>query len=235
LTRRADPAPPLQSARHITPGQLARRILGPYFRPVGNLYRSIFVDISKVATAIASAIPDDAKCLDIGGGDGMIANTLLERRTDISITMIDLASSIGSFVDKKFSERITVLPETPVGEFAKQTGKFDAVIMADVLHHIPAGTRAQFFADLRSQMANSDCALLIIKDIEPNSLRGLLSVLSDKYITGDRHVSLISSSELREIVNDCFGQENITKFDVELPDYPNYCAVIQLCEKLRNS
>lgn len=212
----------------MTPGQIARGLLGRHFAPLGDRYRRFFIDLNKVAGCIAAAITPDAKCLDIGGGDGMIANALLDRRSDISITMIDVASSIGGFLDAKLSDRVTLLPATPLSEFTGRTGNFDAVLITDVLHHIPSGMRPGFFADIRRQMETSRCSLLIVKEFAPGGLRSRLGMLSDKYITGDRHVALLAPSELRLLVEEAFGAEAIKSFEIEIPDPPNYLVVIRL-------
>jgi hypothetical protein len=50
------------------PGQLVRAILGPrLFKPVGELYRSMFVDLERVVESFPP-LPRDAWLLDIGGG-----------------------------------------------------------------------------------------------------------------------------------------------------------------------
>lgn len=211
-----------------TPGQLARRILGSHFEAFGKLYRAFFLDVAKVSDRIAAAIPPDAKCLDIGGGDGLIANALLERRGDISITLIDLAPAIGSFIDPKFGDRVKVHPATPVSAFTEKTTAFDAVLITDVLHHIPEAFRPDFFADVRRQMAKAESRILIVKEFAPGGLRSLLGLLSDKYITGDRNVSLLPRNGIRQLAERAFGAENIESFEVETPDAPNYFAVIRL-------
>ncbi|BCJ91486.1 hypothetical protein IZ6_22210 [Terrihabitans soli] len=217
----------------MTPGQIARRLLGRHFEPVGHLYRRFFMDTDKMAGRIAAAIPAGAKCLDIGGGDGMIANALLERRSDISITMIDLAASIGGFVDPKFAGRIALHPATPVDAFTANTGAFDATLITDVLHHIPAGFRPQFFADVKRQMEKSGCRVLLVKEVMPGRLRSFLGVLSDKYITGDKNVALLARTDIQTLAEATFGIENIERFAVEVPDAPNYFAVIRLSETPR--
>ena len=80
----------------MTPGKLARKILGRYTVPVGQVYRRIFVDLGTIAKQFDGAIPRNAHILDIGGGDGALIEFLLERRPDLTVTMCDRAPSIGS-------------------------------------------------------------------------------------------------------------------------------------------
>jgi 16S rRNA G527 N7-methylase RsmG len=92
----------------MTPGNLARRLLGPAFRPVGEAYRRIFVDMDKVADWMADRLPRSARVLDVGGGDGYVANLLLARRADIRVTLIDPSQEIGSFIDAAHLDRWTM-------------------------------------------------------------------------------------------------------------------------------
>jgi SAM-dependent methyltransferase len=82
--------------------------------------------IRVLAGALADVIPQNAKLLDVGCGDGSIAKLLLDARPDLSIEGID----------------VLVRPEThvPVTKFDGTTipfpdKAFDAVMFVDVLHH----------------------------------------------------------------------------------------------------
>ena len=76
---------------------------------------------------LARAIPSDARVLDVGAGDGLIAALIQRRRGDIDISGVD----------------VLVRPEThiPVTEYDGTKlpfpdSSFDAVMMVDVLHHV---------------------------------------------------------------------------------------------------
>ncbi|HTI67146.1 MAG TPA: hypothetical protein VL460_06325 [Caulobacteraceae bacterium] len=64
----------------MTPGQLARKALGPAFQPVGEAYRRVFVDMDKVTDWMIGHIPAGAHVLDVGGGDGYVVGQLLAKR-----------------------------------------------------------------------------------------------------------------------------------------------------------
>ncbi len=75
---------------------------------------------------LAALLPENARVLDVGCGDGLIDHLIAERRPDVTITGVDLI----------------VRPEThiPVTPFDGQripfdAGAFDVVMFVDVLHH----------------------------------------------------------------------------------------------------
>jgi SAM-dependent methyltransferase len=80
-----------------------------------------------LAAALSERLPANAAVLDIGCGDGSIARAIVQRRSDLTITGVD----------------VLVRPETriPVIEYDGSTlpfpdHSFDAVILVDVVHHV---------------------------------------------------------------------------------------------------
>ena len=211
----------------MTPGVLARRVLGKHFAAVGEVYRGLFVDMERVVDLIEPQLPHGAHCIDVGGGDGLVTNMLLQRRPDLTFTLIDLAPVVGGFIEPRFSARVALRPATAVSQLVAEGVTCDAVMMTDVLHHVPLQARADFFADLAELCDVARCPLVLVKDLEPGGPRALLAVWSDKYVTGDKHVSLLSPEEMRIAFAAAFGAR-MTSFEASFPDHPNYCAVIRL-------
>jgi SAM-dependent methyltransferase len=200
----------------MTPGNLARRLLGPAFRPVGEAYRRIFVDMDKVADWMADRLPRSARVLDVGGGDGYVANLLLARRADIRVTLIDPSQEIGSFIDAAHLDRVTLRPGTMLDDVS---GEFDVIILVDVAHHISLQIRPQFFASLAATAGRIGCRSIVIKDILPGGLRAKLAIWSDWYITGDRDVRLLGPGD--------FDLPGFELSERAMPDFPNYGIVLR--------
>lgn len=79
-----------------------------------------------LADLLAPMIPADARVLDVGCGDGLLARALLERRPDIRLQGVDLLVRPGAAIPvSAFDGRS--LP------FADRA--FDVVMAVDVLHH----------------------------------------------------------------------------------------------------
>jgi hypothetical protein len=198
----------------MTPGQFARRVLGRNFHIAGEAYRRIFVDMSKVVAFVSEHTPPGAKILDVGGGDGYAANLLLSLRSDVQLTLIDVAPIVGSVISPANASRTTLRPATPID---RVDGRFDLITLTDVIHHVPLAERAAFFHSLSETAARTGCRKIVIKDIEPGNLRALLALWGDLYVTGDRGVTQIEA--------DAIVLPGFRRAETEMIDFPNYCLV----------
>jgi hypothetical protein len=201
-----------------------RRLLGPRLsRWAGRWYRAIFVDLAKMAVVLAAVIPRDAHVLDIGGGDGEPLNHLLALRHDLLITTLDPAPVVGQWIDERFASRVTRLPGTSLEDYLSRGGANpDAILIADVLHHIPKSARTRFLTSVRILLERAPRLRIIVKDVEPGSWRARLGYWSDLYITGDRQVSLISRENVAHLLEESLGplhREDTNLFKLDKPNY----------------
>jgi len=208
----------------VSPGPAIRQLLGPRLaRHAGRWYRAIFVDLAKAAAAIATVMPRDAHVLDIGGGDGQHLNHLLALRSDLTITTLDPAPVVGDWIEPRFQARVTRLPSTNLAEYLAAGGANpDAVLIADVMHHIPETSRSQFLGSLKELLERVPHLNIIVKDVEPGSWRAMLGYWSDLYVTGDRTVSLISRERLARLLEEALGPMRRRETDLFETDRPNY-------------
>jgi hypothetical protein len=213
----------------MAPGALIRRVLGVRLaRRVGRWYRTIFVDLAKEAAALAAVIPHNAHLLDIGGGDGEHLNHLLSLRPDLRITTLDPKPMVGEWIDTRFAPRVTRLAGTSLAKYlALGSADPDAILIADVLHHIAKPSRATFLDAVGVLLERVPHLRIIVKDVEPGSWRAQLGLWSDRYITGDLDVSLISREDLVRLFDERLGplcREDTNLFE---SDQPNYAIIFQ--------
>jgi 2-polyprenyl-3-methyl-5-hydroxy-6-metoxy-1,4-benzoquinol methylase len=176
-------------------GAIVRKLAGPLEEPLCRAYRRIFVDADAVMAQVAKAIPHGAHVVDIGGGDGVMLDALLRHRLDLTATMTDIRPDIGASLSEGVRHRVTILRDTPA---AKCAARGDAVILADVLHHVPPVQRAGL---IREAMALAKPGgILIVKEFEPRGFVAWLGYMADKYISGDRGVQFIGADELQRLV-----------------------------------
>jgi hypothetical protein len=205
-------------------GAALRRLLGVRLaRRAGRWYRKIFVDLVKEATALSAAIPQGAHLLDVGGGDGDPLNHLLALRPDLRITTLDTAPVVGQWIEARFAARVTRLPHTSMAKYLAQGGEDpDAILIADVLHHIPAGERSNFLGSVKALLARVPHLRVIVKDVEPGHWRALFGYWSDRYITGDRNIGPISKENLGQLFDAALGplrREDTNLFETNCPNY----------------
>jgi Methyltransferase domain len=208
----------------VAPGPVIRRLLGERLAlHAGRWYRAIYVDLAKLADALSTVIPPDSHVLDVGGGDGQPLNHLLDRRPDLRITTIDPAPGVGQWVEGRFNSQVTCLPGTSLADYLSNgRADPDAILISDVLHHIPEAARAGFVGSIRVILERVPRLRIIVKDVEPGSWRALLGFWSDRYITGDRNVSPISSAKVTSLFEEALGplqREDTNLFEVDMPNY----------------
>jgi len=210
-------------------GPLVRRFLGPRLaRRAGEYYRAIYVDLAKVAAALAPVIPRDAHLLDVGGGDGQPLNHLLSVRPDLTITTLDPAAVVGQWIDARYDGHVKRLPRTSLAEFvACPHAHPDVILMADVMHHIPKSARHKFLDSVGVLLERVPGLRIIVKDVEPGYWRALVGFWSDRYVTGDQNVSLISRDGVTRLFEEVLGPLHREDTDLFKKDVPNYAIVFR--------
>ncbi len=210
-------------------GPLIRRFLGPRLaRRAGEYYRAIYVDLAKVAEALAAVIARDAHLLDVGGGDGQPLNHLLAMRPDLTITTLDPAPMVGQWIEARYESQVKRLPRKSLAEFVKCLHAYpDAILVADVMHHIPKFARHEFLDSIGVLLDRVPNLRIIVKDVEPGHWRALLGSWSDRYVTGDRNVSLISRADVTRLFEEVLGPLHREDTDLFKKDGPNYAIVFR--------
>jgi hypothetical protein len=213
----------------LTPGVLLRKALGPCLPAFAKSYRRIYLNPEKLAKVIAQQLPKNASLLDIGGGDGYLSNDLLAIRQDISLTLIDLATGIGKGIDPSFRNRVHVFDGKSIQDWMKErmaTDALDAVVLSDVIHHIPDSALHDFLRDL-AELCRRTHAVLIVKDVEPGHYLAIMGLWADKYLSGDRATRLVSQDRLVGLLKAEMPNSVCVETELKQIDPPNYCVVFK--------
>lgn len=210
-------------------GSLVRRLLGPSLaQHVARRYRSIFVDLDRQAIVLGEIIPPATHLLDVGGGDGEPINRLLRIRPDLRVTTLDPAPVVGDWIEPRFSHQVRCLPRTGLADYLASEDDWpvpDVLLLSDVIHHVPVAERAAFLVTVRALWQRSPNLTVIVKDVEPGHWRSHLGYLSDRYITGDRGVSLVSREEVLRLFEASLGAVGRHETNLFALDKPNYAVV----------
>ena len=221
-----------------SPGAMARGLLGErYTQVVGRAYRALFADLKRAAAIVSQAIPQNARVLDVGGGDGEHLNCLLDLRSDIRVTTIDVAAQVGGWIRECHAARVERRPATTLVHHVREAQTLpDVVLICDVVHHIPQADRADFFATVAKLLERSPRTRVIVKDVQPGYLRATLGYLSDRFVSGDIGVSPISRDELIATMQRACHDIHCEETPLFEADCPNYALVFfRQAEPMRTS
>jgi 2-polyprenyl-3-methyl-5-hydroxy-6-metoxy-1,4-benzoquinol methylase len=207
-------------------GPTVRKMLDSSPALVGWLtdtYRGFFVDLS----AVVDTIPIDESTisfLNIGTGDGELVNVLVSRHPQLSVTTTDISDQQGWLLKPEVREAVTIETRSP-SQIASDGfgGAFDVVFMSDVMHHVPVEDRHTVMEAAWQSVAPG--GKLVMKDIEDRGLKSVLSLWSDKYLTGDRHTVLINEATLRNLIQKVRPSAQVQSTDLIRRNFPNYLVV----------
>ncbi|MFN2385948.1 MAG: class I SAM-dependent methyltransferase [Thermoanaerobaculia bacterium] len=102
-----------------------------------------------LADHLAALIPENARVLDVGSGDGRVGRAIGQRRSDLDIRGIDVLPRKDPAISTEiFDGRTIPFPDA----------SFDALLFIDVLHHTEDPTR------LLREAARASRTFILIKD-----------------------------------------------------------------------
>ena len=172
-------------------------MLGPVEAPISSAYRSMFINVGQLGDVMA-AVSFGPRVLEVGVGDGVIATQITTRRPDATVLGIDLAQNPGSLFegDPTRAQFRTISTSELLAEKPKP---FDAIVIADVLHHVPPAIRPALLSDVSALLADNG-VLLVKETVVVPSPGYWMGKFSDLYITGDRNVSYLREDHLHQLI-----------------------------------
>ena len=186
-------------------GPVVRRLFGWHERFISELYRGIFVDLGDLVASIREYAQSPTTILEIGCGDGMVTERIVHTFPDAAVTGIDICTQPGRlYLGDRSRVRFLRLSAQ---DLATEHTRYQLVIIADVLHHVPYPEWADFLSTARCLVAAG--GTLVIKDwVRQRTPAYLLGYLSDRFVTGDR-IRYPHEHELRALARETFGADSI--------------------------
>ncbi|GAA0661995.1 hypothetical protein GCM10010193_11500 [Kitasatospora atroaurantiaca] len=176
---------------------VVRRRLGKYEIPAAELYRSVFIDLDSLATTLLS-LSKPKRILEIGCGDGAVAERLVGALPDAEYVGIDVMDNPGRLFrgDRNRAEFRSVYSHDLRAE---GPALFDLVLVVDVLHHVPAAQRDALLRDAEALLAPG--GTLIVKEWERRSdFAHLMAYTADRYVSGDKNVDFADRDQLLAVI-----------------------------------
>lgn len=184
-------------------GPVIRRAFGPLEPWVTAAYRAIYVDLDDYVEAVHAWVPQAREILEVGCGEGAVTERLVAAYPKARITAIDITPRLGRLY-RDPSDRVRFRQCTVQETAAQQSGNFDLVMIADVMHHVPDGLRKDLLDASRACLAVGGS--LIFKEWERTRTPiHWMCHASDRWLTGDR-VSYLSRDEGRALLAQTFDE-----------------------------
>jgi 2-polyprenyl-3-methyl-5-hydroxy-6-metoxy-1,4-benzoquinol methylase len=183
-------------------GAKVRRMFGRHERLVSELWRAGFIDLNAFFRQVRAWVPGASNVLEIGCGEGAGTERLADLYPHASILSIDVAPNLGRLYARP-PKRVSFQQVSVTDLAATHGGKFDLILMCDVLHHIPAELRAEIIAATRSLLAPGGS--FVCKDwARAATPIHWLAYAADRWLTGDR-VQFLTRCETEILFENAFS------------------------------
>jgi 2-polyprenyl-3-methyl-5-hydroxy-6-metoxy-1,4-benzoquinol methylase len=208
----------------MRPGPLIRRLFGPFEREITEAYRRIFIDLGDFADRLQAWVPQAARILEVGCGEGAMTERLVHAYPDARIIAIDVAANIGRLF-RGDATRVTFLRKSVEDVARAMPASFDLVVLCDVLHHVPPAARPSLLAGIDQAMAEGGS--LAFKDWAASFTPiHWLCNMSDRYLTGD-DVRFFTTSSAKALLSDAYGSDALRAESLVRPWSNNFALLIR--------
>jgi 2-polyprenyl-3-methyl-5-hydroxy-6-metoxy-1,4-benzoquinol methylase len=209
-------------------GPLVRQLFGPYERSVAEAYRHIFVDLDAFARLVHDWVPQPRNILEVGCGEGAMTERITKTYPSASVTAIDISPRVGRLF-RGSTSKVTFCKETVESVAARNPASFDLIILADVIHHVPAGLRESLMSAI-AQALTPDGSLIFKDRLVSSTPIYWLCRMSDRYLTGDK-VVYFTPEGINSLVSGTFGSATIRQTGTVPPWRNNVAVLVQRAQQ----
>jgi 2-polyprenyl-3-methyl-5-hydroxy-6-metoxy-1,4-benzoquinol methylase len=177
-------------------------MFGPFEHQISEAYRSIYLNIHEFVEQVRRWSPHPNRILEVGCGEGSVTARLQSAFPSTHITAIDVSSRIGRLY--RGPRAGVSFAQCEIQEVAaSNAGRFDLVVLCDVLHHVSPDSRQRLLDAIRATLAPR--GTFIFKDWQrSNTPIHWLCYASDRWLTGDR-IAYMTRDEMRQHLVLSFG------------------------------
>lgn len=153
-------------------GPAVRHAFGPFEPQIANAFRSLFFRVDDLIRLVRRQVPEAKRILEIGAGEGAIAERLVAAYPDASYVGVDISHRVGRLYrgDRSRATFLSIPAEQYVHD---HRGAFDLVVICDVLHHVPEGLQDGLLTAARDALRSG--GKLVLKEWEdrPNTINAI--------------------------------------------------------------
>ena len=180
-------------------GTTVRARLGRFEQPAAEAYRAMFISLDDLARQISAAAPDAERILEIGCGDGSVADRVIRTHPHAHYLGVDVSAAPG----RRYTgppDRAAFATTTAGGLRATAPEPFDLVLVVDVLHHVhDEADREALLADAAAMLAPGG-TLLVKEWARGRHPAYLAGAVADRYVSGDRQARFMDRAELAALL-----------------------------------
>ena len=180
-------------------GTTVRARLGRFEQPAAEAYRAMFISLDDLARQVGAAAPGAARILEIGCGDGSVADRIARTHPGARYLGIDVSPAPG----RRYTgsrERAAFATMTSRELRATEPAPFDLILVVDVLHHMHDDLdRSALLADAAAMLARG--GTLVVKEWARSRHPAYVAgAVADRYVSGDRRARFMDRAELAALL-----------------------------------
>ena len=181
-------------------GPAVRARLGRFETPAAEAYRAAFFSIDDFTRKLKESVPSARRILEIGCGDGSIANSVTLAYPGSEYVGIDISPAPGRRFegDRSRAQFHAILSNDYIDT---DPGQFDLVLIIDVLHHVPLSDRSALLRDA-AQLLQPGGSVVIKEWNRSRTLPYLAGAMADRYVSGDKAASFMTTEELEQLMRE---------------------------------
>jgi 2-polyprenyl-3-methyl-5-hydroxy-6-metoxy-1,4-benzoquinol methylase len=205
-------------------GPTVRRMFGRHEMLISELWRSAFINLDDFIAQVRDWAPKARSILEVGCGEGAGTSRLANAFPDADILAVDISDRVGRLYAGP-SAGATFRRVTVQELAAELPGRFDLIVMCDVLHHIPPELRDEILAATRDLLAPGGS--FAFKDWERTATPvHWIAYAADRWLTGDR-VRYPTRAEAEAQLARSFGRSSVRQRTTISPWRNNFALLLR--------
>ena len=191
-------------------GSAVRSRLGRLEIPAIKLYRGAFISVRDLARTLADVVESPVLVGEIGCGDGVVINALMQTWPTTDFVGVDPAPTVGRLFAGD-PRRVRFQVATSADLLVEYESKFDVTLVVDVVHHVAEHERVTVLQDAARLTAPG--GVVVFKEWEiSRGFAHAVAYCADRFVSGDVDVRFMDRAELDRLIESALpGWETVLR------------------------